>query len=175
MLSKLEIEAYYIKIIGVTLVMTASCVSDSGLKQLSYADVFRLVEGREIVLTSEDESCPQFSENSQVVYFHKPEKQADDNSVLSQLADFFQTSFEKEMALPHSLDWHNWKALQSSVKETNFQQFGSFQSFVASCISHEITIDSNEYPEITLHKIFSGTNFKTRAGPSFLLIWQSSF
>ncbi|MBI9061646.1 MAG: hypothetical protein JEZ14_06630 [Marinilabiliaceae bacterium] len=169
MLSKLEIEAYYIKIIGVTLVMTASCVSDSGLKQLSYEDVFRLVEGREIVLTSEVESCAQFSENSPVVYFHKPQKQVDDNSVLSQLAEFFQAGSEKENLLPHTLDWHNWQAFQCSVDEVDFHTFDSHQPCRWLCKLQEFAADLNEYPEVTLSPVFSGTNFKTRAGPSFLL------
>lgn len=169
MLSKLEIEAYYIKIIGVTLVMTASCVSDSGLKQLSYEDVFRLVEGREIVLTSDAESDAQFSENSQVVYFHKPEKQVDENSVFAQLAEFFQAGSEKESLLPRARDWHNWKVFQCSVDEVKFHQNVGLDAHAICYQPLAITIDLNEYPEGTTPQIFTGTNFKTRAGPSFFL------
>jgi len=171
MLSKLEIEAYYIKIIGVTLVMTASCVSDSGLNQLSYEDLFRLVEGREIVLTSEAESGAQFSEDAKVVYFHKPEKQVDDNSVLSQLAECFQAGSETENTIPHTLDWHNWKAFQWSVDDVRFHHYCELLHTPAICYEpHEITDELNEYPEVALSQIFSGTNFKTRAGPSLLLL-----
>ncbi len=169
MLSKLEIEAYYIKIIGVTLVMTASCVSDAGAKQLTYEDIFRLVECREIVLTGEEESGASFSENSQLIYFHKPEQQGNVNGVLAQLANFFLTRFEQEIVLPQTLDWHQWKAFSYAVEDINFHPSGSLAIFTVSGTFPEMISKFNDDREFIIQQMFSGTNFKTRAGPSFLL------
>lgn len=168
MLSRLEIEAYYIKIIGVTLVMTASCVSDAGANQLTYEDIFRLVEGREIVLTDEDERSELLSERNQLIYFSQLSEDDEASSVFSQMLVNWQKETQSSPFVTHlSIDRYVWKACMSDETVHHFN--GSLNTFKWS-----VAVDTNVRPLFvplaeTFIADFNGTLADTRAGPvSFL-------